>query len=49
MILLPCLGSQELSNAMSIVDFFAIMDKEREQQLKWFAQNVLGNDFGVSG
>jgi hypothetical protein len=41
------LGSQELSNALSIVDFFAIMDTEREQQLKWFAQNVLGNDFGV--
>jgi hypothetical protein len=44
MILLPCLGSQELSNAMSILDFFAIMDREREHQLKWFAQNVLGND-----
>jgi hypothetical protein len=47
MILLPCLGSQELSNALSIVDFFVIMDTEREQQLTWFAQNVLGNDFGV--
>ncbi len=43
------LGSQELSNALSIVDFFAIMDTEREQKLKWFAQNVLGSDFGVSG
>jgi hypothetical protein len=32
---------------MSVVDLFAIMDKEREQQLKWVAQQNLGNDFGV--
>ncbi len=32
---------------MSVVDLFAIMDKEREQQLKWVAQHNLGNDFGV--
>jgi hypothetical protein len=32
---------------MSVVDLFAIMDKEREQELKWVAQNILGNDFGV--
>jgi hypothetical protein len=31
-----------------VVDLFAIMDKEREQQLKWVAQNILGNDFGVA-
>jgi hypothetical protein len=32
---------------MSVVDLFAIMDKEREQQLKSVAQNILGNDSGV--
>jgi hypothetical protein len=47
LILLPCLCSQELLHAMSVVDLFAIMDKEREQQLKWVAQNILGNGFGV--
>ncbi len=31
------------------MDLFAIMDKDREQQqLKWVAQNILGNDFGVA-
>jgi hypothetical protein len=47
LILLACLCSQKLLSAMSVVDLFAIMDKEREQELKWVAQNILGNDFGV--